>query len=154
MGAGKREFWTNNKVYGQILPRYNFFLIFLLLFIYDSHRERERHRHRQREKQAPCTRSPTWDSIPRLQDRSLGQRQAPNRCATQGSQGASFLIFSPSLPAWSAPSVGRKMWESSLICHGNNSVLLIPSVICCPLSPDSPASWSLSQASLYSGRDS
>ena len=25
-----------------------------------------------------------WDSIPGLQDRALGQRQAPNRCATQG----------------------------------------------------------------------
>ena len=47
--------------------------------------ERERQRHRQREKQAPCTGSPTWDSIPGLQDRALGQRQAPNRCATQGS---------------------------------------------------------------------
>ena len=57
-----------------------------LKFIYDSHRERERgQRHRQREKQAPCTGSPTWDSIPGLQDRALGQRQALNRCATQGS---------------------------------------------------------------------
>ena len=63
------------------------------LFIYDSHtqrerereRERERQRHRQREKQAPCTGSPTWDSIPGLQDGALGQRQEPNRCATQGS---------------------------------------------------------------------
>ncbi|CAD7681991.1 unnamed protein product [Nyctereutes procyonoides] len=42
-------------------------------------------RHRQREKQAPCTGSPTWDSIPGLQDCALGQRQALNRCATQGS---------------------------------------------------------------------
>ncbi|XP_025273459.1 tRNA (cytosine(34)-C(5))-methyltransferase, mitochondrial isoform X2 [Canis lupus dingo] len=50
-----------------------------------TERERERQRHRQREKQAPCTGSPTWDSIPGLQDRALGQRQAPNRCATQGS---------------------------------------------------------------------
>ena len=25
-----------------------------------------------------------WDSIPGVQDRALGQRQAPNRCATQG----------------------------------------------------------------------
>ena len=50
-----------------------------------THRERERQRHRQREKQAPCTGSPTWDSIPGLQDRALSQRQAPNRCATQGS---------------------------------------------------------------------
>ncbi|XP_072648228.1 myeloid leukemia factor 1 isoform X8 [Canis lupus baileyi] len=50
-----------------------------------TERERERQRHRQREKQAPCTGSPTWDSIPGLQDRALGQRQVPNRCATQGS---------------------------------------------------------------------
>ena len=51
----------------------------------ERERERERQRHRQREKQAPCTRSPTWDSIPSLQDHALGQRQAPNCCATQGS---------------------------------------------------------------------
>ena len=56
-----------------------------------TERERERQRHRQREKQAPCTRSPTWDLIPGLQDRALGQRQAPNHCATQGSQ---FYPFS------------------------------------------------------------
>ena len=43
-----------------------------------THRERERQRHRQREKQAPCTGSPMWDSIPGLQDRALGQRQALN----------------------------------------------------------------------------
>ena len=55
-------------------------------------RERERQRHRQREKQAPCTGSPTWDLIPDLQDRALGQRQAPNRCATQGSPLLDFFI--------------------------------------------------------------
>ena len=48
--------------------------------------ERDWQRHRQREEQAPCTGSSTWDSIPGLQDRALVQRQAPNRCATQGSQ--------------------------------------------------------------------
>ena len=59
-----------------------------------TERERERQRHRQREKQAPCTGSPTWDSIPGLQDRALGQRQAPNRCTTQGSRyGFIFLLF-------------------------------------------------------------
>ena len=36
-------------------------------------------------------REPMWDSIPGLQDRALGQRQAPNRCTTQGSL---FLLFS------------------------------------------------------------
>ena len=50
-----------------------------------TQRERERQRHRQREKQAPCTGSLTWDLIPGLQDRAPGQRQALNRCATQGS---------------------------------------------------------------------
>ena len=37
-----------------------------------TERERMRQRHRQREKQAPCTGSPTWDSILGLQDRALG----------------------------------------------------------------------------------
>ena len=69
-----------------------FLIFFKFLFIYDSHTERgERLRHRQREKQAPCTESPTWDSIPGLQDRALGQRQVLNRCATQGSPIISFL---------------------------------------------------------------
>ena len=64
-----------------------FFLNFYL-FIYHRHTRTERggrQRHRQREKQAPCTGSPMWDSIPGLQDRALSQRQAPNRCTTQGS---------------------------------------------------------------------
>ena len=70
-----------------------FIFLFFIFFIYDSHRERkrERQRHRQREKQAPCTRSPIWDSILGLQDHALGQRQALNRCATQGSQQPLFL---------------------------------------------------------------
>ena len=38
------------------------------------------------EEEAACTGSPTWDSISGLQNRALGQRQALNRCATQGSQ--------------------------------------------------------------------
>ena len=57
-----------------------------------TQRERERQRHRQREKQAPCTGSPTWDSIPGLQDRALSQRQALNCCATQGSR---IITFQP-----------------------------------------------------------
>ena len=61
-----------------------------MMVITEREREREREgereqRHRQREKQAPCTGSPMWDPIPGLQDRALGQRQAPNHCATQGS---------------------------------------------------------------------
>ncbi|CAD7680879.1 unnamed protein product [Nyctereutes procyonoides] len=57
---------------------------------------RERQRHRQREKQAPCTGSLTWDSIPGLQDCALGQRQAPNRCATQGSPKLILIYLSVS----------------------------------------------------------
>ena len=63
------------------------------MIVTHTERERERQRHRQREKQAPCTGSPTWDSIPGLQDRALGQRQALNRCATQGSLN-SILFYS------------------------------------------------------------
>ena len=37
---------------------------FIYLFMIVTQRETERQRHRQREKQAPCTGSPTWDSIP------------------------------------------------------------------------------------------
>ena len=44
----------------------------------ERERERERQRHRRREKQAPCTGSLMWDSIPGLQDRALDQRQALN----------------------------------------------------------------------------
>ena len=55
------------------------------MIVTETERERERQRHRQREKQALCTGSSMWDLIPGLQDHALGQRQAPNRCATQGS---------------------------------------------------------------------
>ena len=55
-------------------------------------RERERQAETQAEEgQAPCTGSPMWDSIPGLQDCALGQRQAPNRCTTQGSLGPDHL---------------------------------------------------------------
>ncbi|MEQ1359171.1 hypothetical protein ABLW26_22930, partial [Salmonella enterica] len=69
-----------------------FFVLFCLYFIYlfmtdtERKREAETQAEGEAEKQAPCTGSPTWDSIPGLQDRALGQRQAPNRCATQGSR--------------------------------------------------------------------
>ena len=42
-------------------------------------------------------------SIPGLQDRALGQRQAPNRCATQGSPFKHSLIplnLLPKYPSW------------------------------------------------------
>ena len=40
----------------------------------EREREREAERHRQREKQAPCTASPTWDSIPGLQVPKAGAK--------------------------------------------------------------------------------
>uniref|UniRef100_A0A8C0SW14 RNA-binding protein 38 n=1 Tax=Canis lupus familiaris TaxID=9615 RepID=A0A8C0SW14_CANLF len=79
----------------------------------ERERERERQRHRQREKQAPCTGSPTWDSIPGLQDRALGQRQAPNRCATQGSRISAFntrcRILRGSSRWLGTPDAGRRL---------------------------------------------
>ena len=77
-----------------VLGFFCFVLFNFYLFTIVTQRERERQRHRQREKQAPCTRSPMWDSIPGLQDRALGQRQAPNRCATQGSPTTTIIMIS------------------------------------------------------------
>ena len=63
----------------------------------DRERKRERERERGRDtggrRSRLHARSPTWDSMPGLQDRALGQRQAPNRCATQGSLFFFFKIY-------------------------------------------------------------
>ena len=58
-------------------------------------REREREREREAEKQAEgeagsMHREPNVGFDPGLQDRALGQRQALNPCATQGSQSHMF----------------------------------------------------------------
>ena len=59
-----------------------FFLNFYLFMIVT---EREREAETQAEGEAGSMHlEPTWDLIPGLQDRALGQRQVPNRCATQG----------------------------------------------------------------------
>ena len=51
-----------------------------------TEREREREAETQAEGEAGSMHwEPMWDSIPGLQDCALGQRQAPNRCATQES---------------------------------------------------------------------
>ena len=55
------------------------------MIVTERERERETQRHKQREKQAHCTGSPMWDSIPGLQDHTLGQRQVLNHQAVQGS---------------------------------------------------------------------
>ena len=82
--------YTHTHTHTHTASSFFFFNFYLLMIV----TERERQRHRQREKQAPCTGSPMWDSIPGLQDRALGQRQALNRCATQGSPRSIFFIHS------------------------------------------------------------
>ena len=64
-----------------------FFKDFIYLFMIDIERERERERGRGRSRLH--TGNLTRDSIPVLQDHALGQRQAPNRCAT----GAALFLF-------------------------------------------------------------
>ena len=78
----------------------NYFFFFFLFMIVT---ERERGRDTGRGRSRLHAGSPTWDSIPGLQDRALGQRQAPNRCATQGS----LFVCSESLQAFllSLPSI-------------------------------------------------
>ena len=61
------------------------FCFFKILFIHERERERERGRDTGRERSRLHARSPMWDSIPGLQDHALGQRQALNLWATQGS---------------------------------------------------------------------
>ena len=91
-----------------------FFLKILFLCIHERHREREggRQRHRQREKQTPSTGSPMWDSIPGLQDRALGQTQAPNHYATQGSPYKWFLNMQMARGTWVSQWV--KQWTLDL----------------------------------------
>ena len=62
-----------------------FFLRFIYLFIHERERERERGRDTGRGRSRLHAESPMWDSILGLQDGALGQRQAPNCWATQGS---------------------------------------------------------------------
>ena len=119
----------------RISPNFSCYFSFFLkfLFIYDSHtereRERERQRHRQREKQAPCTGSPMWDSIPGLQDRALGQRQAPNHCATQGSLSCYFSfdswVFRIHLVIFYENLLNFKFWAICLICWIQYLIVMI-----------------------------
>ncbi|CAD7686916.1 unnamed protein product [Nyctereutes procyonoides] len=55
-----------------------------------------------------------WDSIPGLQDRALGQRQAPNRCATQGSPYFKFLKEAPDPPKAEAKAKALKAKKAVL----------------------------------------
>ena len=68
-----------------------FFLRFYS-FIHERHRERGRDTGRGRSRLHAG--SPMWDSIPGPQDHALGQRQVPNRRATQGSP-SYFVVTHP-----------------------------------------------------------
>ena len=69
------------------LPLLSFFFFkdCIYLFMRDTEIERERQREREAETQAGGEAGSMQDSILGLQDHALGQRQALNRCATQGS---------------------------------------------------------------------
>ena len=67
------------------LPHFILFLKTFLKRFYLFMRETERGRSTGRGRSRLHTGSPTWDLIPGLQDHALSQRQALNRCATQGS---------------------------------------------------------------------
>ena len=84
----------------------------------ERERERERQRHRQREKQAPCTGRPTWDSILGLQDHALSQRQALNRCATQGS------LFYSSLKPQAPISFFSSEWHILMLLWGSSTYII------------------------------
>ena len=51
---------------------------FIYLFMRDTERERETETETGRGRSRLHAGSPTWDSIPGLQDHALGQRQVPN----------------------------------------------------------------------------
>ena len=55
-----------------------FFFLIMYLFMTDRERERERGRDTGRGRSRPNAESPMWDSIPGLQDHSLGHRQELN----------------------------------------------------------------------------
>ena len=78
----------------------NAFFKKIYLFIYDRERKREREAETQEEggRSRLHARSPTWDSIPGLQDRAPGQRQAPNHRATQGSLRKYISVVEAPLP--------------------------------------------------------
>ena len=61
------------------------FLFLKILFIHERHRDRKRGRNTGRGRSRLHIGSPIWDSIPGLQDPTLGWRRALNHWATQGS---------------------------------------------------------------------
>ena len=76
------------KVFGSFNFSVALFVCFLNFFIIIYDREREREAETQAEGEAGSMHQDLG-----LQDHALGQRQAPNRCATQGSRQSSFRII-------------------------------------------------------------
>ena len=61
-----------DSIYPYLIFSFSFFFLRFYFFIHDRHTQRGRDRSRLH------AGSPTWDSIPGLQDHALGLRQAPN----------------------------------------------------------------------------
>ena len=92
----------------QYFPPLLFFFFKIYLFIHE--RERERGRDTRGMRSRLHARSLMWDSIPELQDRALGQRQALKRWATQGSP----------LPLLWKSSSGSIIYGASAIFQGSD----------------------------------
>ena len=69
------------------------FVCFKILFIYSWETQRKRGRDTGRGRSRLHAGSPMCDSIPGLQDHTLGQRQAPNCWVTQGSPGSVESLY-------------------------------------------------------------
>ena len=91
-----------------------FFIFYFYLFIIVTEREAET----QAEGEAGSMHwePDVWDSILGLQDRALGQRQAPNHCATQGSPIAELEI--KGIPGQEGPDGMEKVVEQREIRGG------------------------------------
>ena len=99
-----------------------FFLFkgFIYLFMIDIERERDRGRDTGRGRSRLHAGSLMWDSIPGLQDQALGQRQALNCCATQGS---CFFFQNTSEPSYFSPPPLPSLCPATVTshpdCHGS-----------------------------------
>ena len=90
--------------------------------------ERKRGRNRGRGRSRLHARSPMWDSIPGLQDCTLGQRQAPNCWATQGSPRNIFNVGKMIDKYWNVRKMIHKYFAilgCSLLGINFNNILII-----------------------------
>ena len=66
--------------------------------------------------------NPTWDSIPRLQDHTLGWRQVLNRWATQASHPWPFLVYEWMKPPLAYTSLGWILCLHLYMVEGSRNV--------------------------------